>query len=460
MAYTTYDELMKRVQESGQYWSDYDKELAKRDPDAGLSIFTAKKDYLNAKTDEERTAANKQANAIRQQYGSYLGGKDGSEFIKDNTYFNFTDPYADALNDKLDELLGYGKFENPYQEEVDNLVGKISGREEFSYDPDTDPIYQNYRETYLREGNRAREDTLGSYAAMTGGMPSTAATAAAEQAQNYYNAQMADVIPALYQQAFDMYMSNAAQNINDLGAIRGAASDALNQWSANLGLAQSQYDALRNASDTLYNRDYNKWQSDFTVGSDLWNRGMQESQLSMQESQLRLAAQERAQQLGLAMIQAGITPSHNTIVNMGWNDQDAAALANWYKQQYLMQMGQSSGGGSSGGSSRSSKSSSKRGSSKKSSKKSSGSSKSYSGTSSKPITEKYEGIYSHMIDTPQNQANRFLSPANDSIVSMSPADRAAQKALQQIAGKTFSSEAERQKALQQALAKILASGDY
>src|SRR5699024_7175354 len=228
MAYTTYDELMKRVQESGQYWSDYDKELAKNDPDAGLSIFTAKDRYLKAKTDEERTAANNQANSIRQQYGSYLGGKDGSEFIKDNTYFNFTDPYADALNDKLDELIGYGKFENPYQEEVDNLVGKISGREEFSYDPDTDPIYQNYRETYLREGNRAREDTLGSYAAMTGGMPSTAATAAAEQAQNYYNAQMADVIPALYQQAFDMYMSNAAQNINDLGAIRGAANDALN----------------------------------------------------------------------------------------------------------------------------------------------------------------------------------------------------------------------------------------
>lgn len=449
MAYTTYDELMRRAQEAGQYWSDYDKELAQRDPDAGLSIFTSKKDYMNAKTDEERTAANNQANAIRRQYGSYTGGKDGSDFVKDNTYFNFEDPYADALNDKLDELLEYGKFKNPYQGEIDSLVDKISSREDFTYDPDTDPIYQNYRETYLREGNRARENTLGDYAAMTGGMPSTAATAAAEQAQNYYNAQMADVIPALYQQAFDMYMSNAAQNINDLGAIRGAAADALSQWSANLGLVQNQFGALQSASDTAYNRGSNKWQSDFQVESDFWNRGMQ-------ESQLRLAAQERAQQLGLAMIQAGITPSHNTIVNMGWNDQDAAALANWYKQQYLMQMGQSSGGGSSGGSSRSSKSSSK----SSSSKKSSGSSESYSGTSSKPITEKYEGIYSHMIDTPQNQADRFLTPANESIVSMSPADRAAQKALQQIAGKTFSSEAERKKALQQALAKILASGDY
>lgn len=322
MAYTTYDELMKRVQESGQYWSDYDKELAKRDPDAGLSIFTAKKDYLNAKTDEERTAANKQANAIRQQYGSYLGGEDGSDFIKDNTYFNFEDPYAGALNEKLDELLGYGKYENPYQEEVDNLVGKISGREDFSYDPDTDPIYQNYRETYLREGNRAREDTLGSYAAMTGGMPSTAATAAAEQAQNYYNAQMADVIPALYQQAFDMYMSDAAQNINDLSAIRGAASDALNQWSANLGLVQNQYGALQNASDTLYNRDYNKWQSDFTVGSELWNRDFQQSEVDRNqyntEADRRLQNQQFNRQMLENMMMMGYKPTEKDAENTGY----------------------------------------------------------------------------------------------------------------------------------------------
>lgn len=448
MAYTTYDELMRRAQEAGQYWSDYDKELAQRDPDAGLSIFTSKKDYMNAKTDEERTAANNQANAIRRQYGSYTGGKDGSDFVKDNTYFNFEDPYADALNEKLDELLGYGRFENPYQGEIDSLVDKISSREDFTYDPDTDPIYQNYRETYLREGNRARENTLGDYAAMTGGMPSTAATAAAEQAQNYYNAQLADVIPALYQQAFDMYMSNAAQNINDLGAIRGAAADALSQWSANLGLVQNQFGALQSASDTAYNRGSNKWQSDFQVESDFWNRGMQ-------ESQLRLAAQERAQQLGLAMIQAGLTPSHNTIVNMRWNDQDAAALADWYKQQYLMEMQGMTGGRSSGGSGRSSS-----GKSSKSSGKSKSSGSSGSSSYSKPIPERYEGIYSHMIDTPQNQADRFFKPANESIVSMSPADRVAKKALEAVAGKSFKSESEKQKAFQQELAKIFASGDY
>lgn len=329
MAYTTYDELMKRAQEKGQYWSDYDKELAQRDPDAGLSIFTSKNDYMNAKNDQERNAANSQANAIRRKYGSYTGGKDGSGFVKDNTYFNYQDPYAGALDAKLDELLGYGKFENPYQGEIDSLVDKISGRPEFSYDPNTDPIYQNYKETYLREGNRARENTLGDLAAMTGGMPSTAATAAAEQAQNYYNAKMADTIPALYQQAFDMYMGQANQNINDLGAIRGAAGDALNQWGANLGLLQNQFGALQGASDTAYNRGFNKWNADHQVGREFTTD-------SQWQQQHRLNAQSRAQELMNQVLQTGQLPTHESIVRAGFNDADAAKIAAYMKEQIAL----------------------------------------------------------------------------------------------------------------------------
>ena len=40
---------------------------------------------------------------------------------------------------------------------------------------------------------------------MTGGMPSTAAVNAASQAQDYYNAKMADKIPELYTLAYQMY---------------------------------------------------------------------------------------------------------------------------------------------------------------------------------------------------------------------------------------------------------------
>ena len=50
MAFKTEKDVLAMAQKDGQYWSDYDKELAKRDPDAGLSIYTAKKNYLNSRT--------------------------------------------------------------------------------------------------------------------------------------------------------------------------------------------------------------------------------------------------------------------------------------------------------------------------------------------------------------------------------------------------------------------------
>ncbi len=39
MAFKTEKDVLTMAQKDGQYWSDYDKELARRDPDAGLSIW-------------------------------------------------------------------------------------------------------------------------------------------------------------------------------------------------------------------------------------------------------------------------------------------------------------------------------------------------------------------------------------------------------------------------------------
>lgn len=60
-------------------------------------------------------------------------------------------------------------YVNRYQGQIDALTQKILGRGEFSYDPASDPLYQQYRETYTRDGRRAMQDTLGEVSARTGG---------------------------------------------------------------------------------------------------------------------------------------------------------------------------------------------------------------------------------------------------------------------------------------------------
>lgn len=340
----SYDEFLKRKEASGLAFSDADMKLAQRDPDAGMSILTAKQQYTNAKDDAGRSTANRSANQIRAQYGGYTAGKDGAGFTKDSTYFTYEDPYADRMNAALDKLLGVGNFENPYQGQIDEALRKITSRDPFSYDAETDPVYQQYRKTYLREGQRANEDTLGNYAAMTGGMPSTAAVNAASQAQDYYNAQLGDKIPELYALAYQMYADEGDRLMDQLSAVRGLGQDALSEWGANLQLAQQQLAAAGDASDRGYNRAYNKWGADYQIGRDAVSDYQWQSEMNLQK-------QAKAEELLYQLAQTGQRPSHNLIVQAGLNDTDVNALSDWYKQQQLLALAQTASGGSASGSS-------------------------------------------------------------------------------------------------------------
>lgn len=82
MAYT-YEDFENELQESGLsgQFSSADLELAKNDPDAGMGILNAKKDYASATSDEERELANSAAESIRGNSG-YSGGRDGSGYSR------------------------------------------------------------------------------------------------------------------------------------------------------------------------------------------------------------------------------------------------------------------------------------------------------------------------------------------------------------------------------------------
>ncbi len=66
-----------------------------------------------------------------------------------------------------------------YQSQIDSLANGILNRPAFSYDPENDPVYQQYRDSYTRNGQRAMADTLGQVSARTGGLASSYAETAA-----------------------------------------------------------------------------------------------------------------------------------------------------------------------------------------------------------------------------------------------------------------------------------------
>ena len=224
----TFDDFLKAYNQSGIGFSDADMQLAQKNPNAGMGLIDAKVRWNQAKTAAERAKYNQQAESIRSLYGGYLGGDDG---------FGYTP--VDSPND-------YTAPEKPT----------------FSYNLESDPVWQAYKKQYTREGQRATQDALGTTAASTGGIPSSYATAAATQAGDYYAAQMTDKVPELYRQAYNRYLNELSQWNADRSFGYGQHIDELNTQISN------RQEALQNALYGAQIGDYSKLED---LGFDISN---------------------------------------------------------------------------------------------------------------------------------------------------------------------------------------------
>lgn len=195
-----------------------------------------KQDYANATTDAERQAAHKAAEDIRMNKYGYAGGVDGSEYNPTMVYVGDGSGLQGVHNMNGGD---YGEFDynnagayvSRWQSQIDALTGAILGRDPFSYDKNKDPLYQQYKESYTRGGQRSMQDTLAQVSARTGGLASSYAQNVAQQAYNSYMAALADKVPELQQLAYSMYMDDIAMDRADLNMLMGLDSTDYGRWS-------------------------------------------------------------------------------------------------------------------------------------------------------------------------------------------------------------------------------------
>lgn len=207
----TYDDFLKQAASAGllQSFSAADLKLALQNPDAGMTLLTYKQDYRNAASDEARALANAGAEKVRADYGGYSAGPDGTGFRvlgADVTNKNYVNQYVDE------------------QQALAEFIQK-------GFDEKTaEALWGDYRKAYLREGQRAYENSLGEAASNTGGIASTAAVTAAQQAQNYYSAQAADKKAELYQQLYENYLAERGQAVDELLAYDQLTQTAMDRY--------------------------------------------------------------------------------------------------------------------------------------------------------------------------------------------------------------------------------------
>lgn len=304
------------------------------------ALEAAGRDYNNATTQEQRDAAHAQAEAIRALYG-YSGGGDGSQYIPSQTPQFDQWTYAQAP-----------QYEDPYAGQIDDLLGQILNRDKFSYDYTQDPLYQQYLEQYLREGNRSMQDTLGAVSARTGGLASSWAQTAAQEANDYYASQAADKIPELYQLAYDMYLKDLDGKVQDLGLLQNMSNsqydryrDAMSDWQNDRAFAYNKY--RDQVGDSQWNQNFN-----YQAGRDQVNDARYDTEWNYQVDRDKLSDarydSETAYDRAMAMLSAGVMPSSDLLSKAGLTGIQAAAIIASANSAKASKSSGSSGGSRSG----------------------------------------------------------------------------------------------------------------
>lgn len=96
-------------------------------------------------------------------------------------------------------------YTSKWQTQLDDTINRILNREKFSYDLNGDTLYQQYKNKYIQQGKLAMQDTMGQAQAMTGGYGNSYAHSVGQQAYNAQLENLNDIVPELYQLAYDKH---------------------------------------------------------------------------------------------------------------------------------------------------------------------------------------------------------------------------------------------------------------
>ena len=199
-----------------------------------------------------------------------------------STNYNDTEEGIAKKSAMDDALSNFNNFDTnwQYSGEYKNILEGYLNRDPFSYDLNGDALYQQYKDKYIQHGKMAMQDTMGQAAAMTGGYGNSYAQSAGQQAYQNSLDNLNDIVPELYQMAYDRYNQSGQDMLNQLGVLdadynRGytAAKDKYTTSSDDYYNSADMYNADRDTANSLAQADYENKFNAWDVGnSNAWKQ--------------------------------------------------------------------------------------------------------------------------------------------------------------------------------------------
>lgn len=213
-----------------------------------------------------------------------------------------TNKYQDYLTPDT-SVASPARSDTDYNNNMVRTLAAINGMN-FKYDPKKDSIYKSMKEQAKATVGDVIADTMGTYSGMTGGMPSSYAVSAATQAGTQHLGRPDEMIPELYQLAYNKFANDKA----DLYKQYGIYADLENMRYAR------ERDAIadqRYATEWQYGVDRDK-AADLKYDTE-WQYGVDKDTKNAD-----LAAKDSAYNRVMDYINAGMLPSQADIDASGY----------------------------------------------------------------------------------------------------------------------------------------------
>lgn len=213
--------------------------------------------------------------------------------------FQYQDYQASDAVQKAEDLLNQqiankpGEYQSQWEQQLKDTLDKIMNRPDFSYDPNGDALYQQYKDQYTSQGKMAMIDTMGQAQAMTGGYGNSYAQSVGQQAYQGYLQEMNGMIPELYQLAMNKYQMDIDALNNQYALLQqqenmdyGRYQDLYNAWLAERDYLTGRYDSERSY-------DYGKYtdERDFSYGQYIADRDYAFQQQQAEEAKRQWEAE-------------------------------------------------------------------------------------------------------------------------------------------------------------------------
>lgn len=188
-------------------------------------------------------------------------------------------------------------YQSKYGSLAEEAANAWANRDKFSYDLNGDALYQQYKDKYIQQGRLAMQDTIGQASAMTGGYGNSYAATAGNQAYQAHLQNLNDIVPQLYQMAYDQYNQEGQDMFNKYNLYNDMENqeysryrDTVSDWTSERDYLANTYNNERTYDRSIYDADknfaYGTWSDDrnynYQVGRDAvadeqWQKTFDES---------------------------------------------------------------------------------------------------------------------------------------------------------------------------------------